>query len=69
MSGGIPDTATSAFQLISLATFGLLVFTSLAKVRSLLGRGAIAVAATGMAFGLMLLGWLYYVIENGIDTL
>lgn len=69
MSGGIPDGVTTVFQWVSLAAFGILVFASVAGVRPVLGRAAIAVFATGIAFVVMLFGWLSYVIGNGIDTL
>jgi hypothetical protein len=69
MSGGIPDSATTAFQLMSLALFCLLTFASTVKIHSLVGRLGIVVAATGIAAVVMIFGWLHYVIGNGIDTL
>ena len=68
MVGGIPASATSAFQLISLVALCVLMYFSTAGLRSKLARAAIAVAATAIAFVLMLVGWLHYVISNGIDT-
>ena len=67
--GGIPEMLTLCFQWTSLAVFGIMVFASLANISSRFWRVTGTVLATAIAFGLMGIGWLFYVTGNGIDTL
>ncbi|MCH7228660.1 hypothetical protein [Haloferula sp. A504] len=69
MSGGIPNSVTSAFQGASLIGFAILIFASLGRVRLLPLRLLITLVAVSIGAGGMILGWLSYVIHNGIDTL
>jgi hypothetical protein len=67
--GGIPDAITEVFAILSLAAFAVLFYHSTRGLREWWLRGLVTIPAVLIAFGLMLLGWLFYGVGNGIDTL
>jgi hypothetical protein len=66
--GGIPNGAVVVFQWVSLVVFAALVFLSIRRFENLWVRLLIAVLSTLAAAVAMILGWLSYVVGNGIDT-
>lgn len=69
MSGGIPDGLLAAFQWGSLVLLFIAVFLRMPRSRPAWVRALLAIAQAALAFLLMVFGWLYYVLRNGIDTL
>lgn len=67
--GGIPETLTLFFQWTSLGIFGILVFISLGNIDSPIWRVIVTLLAVGVAFALLIFGWLFYITGNGIDSL
>lgn len=68
-TGGLSDQAISFFQWGSLICFGTVAFLALGRVEVVVLRLTFSMAATGVAFLLMCLGWFGYIVGKGIDTL
>ena len=69
MAGGIPDGLLITFQWGSLAFLLVALFLWMPRTWAVWIRALLATVQTGLAFVIMFVGWLYYVLTNGIDTL
>jgi hypothetical protein len=69
MAGGIPDGLLTTFQWGSLAFLLVALFLWMPRTWAIWVRALLAIVQAGLALMLMVVGWLYYVLSNGIDTL
>jgi hypothetical protein len=69
MTGGIPDILLTVIQWSSLGLLLLALFVWMPRSWAIWIRGILALLQVAVAFFLMVFGWLYYILNNGIDTL
>ena len=69
MAGGLRAYLVTGFQWSSVGLLLIGLFVWMPRSWPVWLRGSLAILQTAAAFVLMLFGWLYYVLSNGIDTL
>lgn len=69
MLGGIPDELNEALQWSGIVVLAIAAYLLMPRYWSIGLRLLLALIQALLALVVVVIGWLYYVLSNGIDTL